>query len=487
SAHGYFVEADWVRIADQYFAAEALKNLRLKLDDESSERLANLIISRREDDGSWKEFLWVDLEVTHRAIEALASLDALSKVKDWNKTINWIKSRQRKDGGFSNKPGGPASLLSTFFAIRSLQLLNAIDSVNKDKAIEFIKSCHRNGGFVDIPEEMEEEKEWLVCDGVKSLEILNALNEVDPEVIADRVISWLRNKWNIGSLGVVYDAVMTLKALNKLNMLGKAETVNNIIKFQNPIDGGFKGVGDLEDTEHALRILQNMDMLNKVDTEKVKQWILSKPFNFYHGETNRIHSAVYCLKTLDVLEEVNVEKIVDKLLKHQPLDGGFGLDGNWRKSNLWYTYLAVDTLHMLNRISSINKERVVNYILSLRNPNGSFNESRDEGMSARAAPLAVITLNLLREISEVNEKTVNSILGEQMHDGGFRTLENTYYSLLALQYLCRLDRTVSSKAVNYVLSLQNLDGGFGWEKGDIRSLLKSTDYAVGILKIARKL
>ncbi|MBO3798305.1 MAG: prenyltransferase/squalene oxidase repeat-containing protein [Thermoproteota archaeon] len=177
SVYGYFRD-DGASIGAQNSAVETLKNLGLRLDDESSERLANLIISRREDDGRWSEFLWVDLEVTHRAIEALASLDALGRVKDWNKTIDWIKSLQGKDGGFSSKPGGSASLLSTFFAIRSLQLLNAMDSVNKEKAIEFIKSCYRNGGFDDKPEEMEEEKEWLAYSGVKSLEILNALNEV---------------------------------------------------------------------------------------------------------------------------------------------------------------------------------------------------------------------------------------------------------------------------------------------------------------------
>ncbi|MEM3648466.1 MAG: hypothetical protein QW506_04800 [Thermoproteota archaeon] len=105
------------------------------------------------------------------------------------------------------------------------------------------------------------------------LKSLTPLMRFDPEAIANRVVSWLRDEWSIWGLNVAYEAVMTLKALNKLTMLDKAETVDNIIKFHNPIDGGFKSVGNLEDTEHALSILQNMDMLNKVDTERQVEFI----------------------------------------------------------------------------------------------------------------------------------------------------------------------------------------------------------------------
>ncbi len=230
-------------------------------------------------------------------------------------------------------------------------------------------------------------------------------------------------------------------------------------------------------------------MLNRVNTEKIKQWILSRLLRsfYFHRETGETHSAVFCLKMLNALKEVNIERIINELLKHHLPDGGFGANEDWKKSDFENTYLAIDTLHMLNRIPSIDKEKVVNFILSLKNLDGGFSSKHSEDKkrfsSLWATSLAVNMLYLLGEIDRVDEKTVNFILGEQMDDGRFGTLEITYYALLALQRLGKLDSAVLSKAVNYVLSLQNLDGGFKWRKEDSWSSLESTDYAIGILKM----
>jgi hypothetical protein len=183
------------------------------------------------------------------------------------------------------------------------------------------------------------------------------------------------------------------------------------------------------------------------------------------------------------LQKVDVEKVVNELLKHQLSDGGFGGDEGWRESNLWETYLAIDTFYMLNRLSAINKEKVINYILSLKNPDGSFRHSKSEEHYDEATPLAVIILTLLGEDHRVDEKTINWIINDQREDGGFGDVLHTCLSLTALRYLGRLDNTVLTKAVNYVLSLQNLDGGFGWWKGDVWSWLDPTDYGTGVLKI----
>ncbi|MEM1554724.1 MAG: prenyltransferase/squalene oxidase repeat-containing protein [Thermoproteota archaeon] len=468
---------NWV--AWQHPAVESLKNLGLELDSESTERLITVLINWRSSDGSWGSNLWD----TWHAVEALASLNALNRIRDWERTVSFIKSLQRGDGGFSNRPGETTYLRFTFYAIRSLQLLNAVNSIDRGKAISFIKSCYKNGGFSDRPGwgEWVESTYW----GVESLEILNSLNEVDSGKIADKAISWLGDKGSTGYLYGDYCVVMTLRILNKLDLLDKVKLVNNVMNFQNIIDGGFKYGSRLYDTEHALRILSNMGMLNRVDEKKIEQWVSSQPF--YYWSTGDIHSAIYCLKTLNALQKADVKKVVDELLKHQLPDGGFGGDENWRESNLWETYLAIDTLHMLNRISSINKENVINYVLSLRKPDGSFRYSRSEENYDRATPLAVTILTSLEEAHRIDEKTINWIIKNQREDGGFGDILNTYLSLRALRDVGRLDNTILTKAVNYALSLQNLDGGFGWWRGDMWSWLDSTDYATGSLKISTKI
>jgi prenyltransferase beta subunit len=462
-------------VAWQHPAVETLKNLGFELNDESAERLITILIGWRSEDGSWGGNLWN----TWQAVEALASLNALNRIKDWSKTVNFIKSLQRNDGGFSNRPGEITYLRFTFYAIRLLQILNMVDSIDKNKAVEFIMLCYKNGGFSDRPEygEWVESTYW----GIKSLEILNLLNKVDSKTVSNRILSWLGDKGSIGYLYGDYCVVMTLKILNNLNKLDKAKTIENVMKFQNPVDGGFKQGSMIYNTEHAIRILYNIEKLDEVNKEKIKQYVLSLPF--YYWSTGDIHSAIYSLKLLDALQKVNARKIVDELLKHQLQDGGFGGDESWKESNLWETYLAIDTLSMLNEISAINKEKVINYVLSLKNPDGSFRYSKSEKWYDRATPLAVVTLSLLGETGKVDGKTKSFILKSQREDGGFGDILNTYFSLIALQYLSGLDDIVLSKTVNYVLCLQNLDGGFGWWMGDTWSWLDSTGYGTGVLKI----
>jgi len=132
----------------QYPAIESLKNIGLELDRESAERLINVLLSWRSEDGSWGG----ELDPTWKAIEALASLNAIGRV-NWEKTIRFIKSLQGSDGGFRNKPEDKETFLRrTFYAVRSLYLLNAIDVIDKSKTINFIMSCFKDGGFSDRPE-----------------------------------------------------------------------------------------------------------------------------------------------------------------------------------------------------------------------------------------------------------------------------------------------------------------------------------------------
>ncbi|MCC6005127.1 MAG: hypothetical protein LM590_12395, partial [Thermofilum sp.] len=417
---------------------------------------------------------------TYEALEALSFLNALNRVTDWSKTVEFILSLQAEDGGFRNRIGDSTSYLRfTYYALRSLYILNSINKVNKDKVLKYIMSCYKNGAFSDRPEW----EEWVDATfwGVKALEILNSLGKIDSDRVADDIISWLKERG--GSMGYLegdYFAVMTLQTLGKLNKLNKAKLISNIMLYKNPVSEAFKGWSTLYHTEHALKILSNINMLGRINIEKVKQFILNMPF--YYMSTGDIHSAVYSLKMLNALQYIDNGRILNELLKHQSPDGGFKGGESWTQPDIWETYLAVDTLHMLNILSSIDKTKVANYVLSLKNPDGSFKYSKNSGWYDRATPLAAMTLILLGYSELVDEKTINFILLSQRADGGFGDILNTYLSLKVLDYFKRLDKNVLTKAVRYVLSLHNLDGGFGWWTGDMWSWLDSTDYGVSVLK-----
>ena len=79
------------------------------------------------------------------------SLDLLNKI-DKNKHINWLKSLQRPDGGFSHIPGQPSHITHTYFAVKALKELGALGQIDKNKIVQFILSCqHPNGGFGHLP------------------------------------------------------------------------------------------------------------------------------------------------------------------------------------------------------------------------------------------------------------------------------------------------------------------------------------------------
>ncbi len=79
------------------------------------------------------------------------SLDLLDKI-DKTKHVNWLKSLQRPDGGFSHIPGQASHIIHTYFAAKTLKELGALNQIDRDKLIQFILSCqHPNGGFGYLP------------------------------------------------------------------------------------------------------------------------------------------------------------------------------------------------------------------------------------------------------------------------------------------------------------------------------------------------
>lgn len=306
--------------------------------------------------------------------------------------------------------------------------------------------------------------------------------------MAERILKWLGDGGSTGYLYGDYCAVMTLKTLNKLYMLDKNKIIENVMRFQNTVDGGFKYGISIYDSEHAIRILSNVGKIKKIDVEKIKTWFLSTWPSYPYLSTGDIHSILYSLIILGAQDKINKNEVLIELLRRQCSDGGFGhyRGGN---SNIWDTYLAIDMLFILNTISSDIKNRVVQYILSLRNTEGDFNYSRNERWgSVRPTALAVLILDMLGSIDKMDkDKIASLILRYQREDGGFGDIFDTYLSLRALKSLGKLSDQVLVKAMNYASSLRNLDGGFGWWKGDTWSWLDSTDYAASILYEIKKL
>ncbi|MEM2608636.1 MAG: prenyltransferase/squalene oxidase repeat-containing protein [Thermoproteota archaeon] len=477
-------------VFQKYCIVETLKNLNYSLKPLEVEYLVRKTLESYFKESKRK----YELSHTYYMLNILESLNMLDRIGNTNEIIETILSLYAN--GYFIAPVTHLSLEQTFYAVKSLKILKALDLINKTEVIDFLLEYYNSNTRIHIIsldnttliykpvwQNAIKESFWIV----ELLKILNSLEKIDIDKMVERAITFgERND---------YYLVMLLQTLGRLNMFN-VTSVNYLMNGYNPIDGSFKSGGDLKSTEHALRILKNLEKLDIIDGSMLVSSILSMQSEFFCKANNTFcdienaYRIVSILTTIGSCEEIDKNSIIEVLMKHQNPDGGFSHvaicsynDGDKYylrlNSSLLNTYLGVEILRMLDMLSSYDIKPIKNYVLSLKNPDGSF------GNSIKDTAMAVITLALLQSTEEIEETTIQYILKGQEEDGGFGDLESTYFSLRALHMLNRLNDAVFSKAVNYVLNLRNDDGGFSGRMGELKSRLDYTDYATSILSLRK--
>ncbi|MEM2981425.1 MAG: prenyltransferase/squalene oxidase repeat-containing protein, partial [Thermoproteota archaeon] len=430
-----------------YFAVEALKSIGISLPSFDAKYLARKVLQRYWTE-SHREY---DFSYTYYTLKTLESLNALSEIGNASSIIKTILSLQCSSGLFLNLMYGNApDMITTFYALSSLDVLNVLGLINKTKVAESIiadynwkKEFHYNcSGPYDFIE---------FFGSVKSLKLLDSLGRIDADEIAQSAISY-RDKaflpdhcqpyndryhyqfhvffnhcqsynegvycyhglypcpfYIVNPLEKEYYLVEILRALDKLYMVN-VTALDCIINNYNLVDGGFKSGGALASTECAVRILNNLAKLNIIDKERLIQYVLPTQSLTICDEDNvfcdisEIYSPVYILTTIGASEKINRSRLISKLANHQNSDGGFAYyenKGTFKfDSSLSATYYAVEILNMINMLGSFDVEKIKNYILSLKNPDGDFCRG------VKDTAMAVITLILLGEKDEIEEKTV---------------------------------------------------------------------------------
>jgi len=148
----------------------------------------------------------------HTIISHILNLDNLANV------TSWILSHQNRDGGFGL---GRSDILSTFYALESLNFIDPSLIKMDDNIMEFVQNCLTvDGGFTFIPDIYPPyiEPTWA---GIKICEILNK-NPLQ----SDKTIQFVLNLQNnnggfrrskymgISELEYTFKSLSTLKSLN---------------------------------------------------------------------------------------------------------------------------------------------------------------------------------------------------------------------------------------------------------------------------------
>ncbi|KZC07223.1 Geranylgeranyl transferase type-2 subunit beta, partial [Dufourea novaeangliae] len=177
--------------------------------------------------------------------------------------------RQQSDGSFTGDIWGEVDIRFSFCAVATLALMNQLDAIDVNKAVEYVMKCMNfDGGFGSKPG--GESHAGMIYCSVGLLSITGCLNLVD----ADQLGWWLcERQLPSGGLNgrpeklpdVCYSwwVLSSLTILGRLHWVNKEQLVKFVLSCQDTESGGFSDrPGDVADPFHTLFGLTALSLLN---------------------------------------------------------------------------------------------------------------------------------------------------------------------------------------------------------------------------------
>lgn len=178
-----------------------------------------------------------------------------------------VRKRQLNTGAFTGDEWGEIDTRFSYCAISCLSLLNQLDAINVDQAVEFIDQCQNfDGGFGSLPGSESHAGQVFCCVG--ALAIVGRLDVVDRDLLA----WWLceRQLPNGGLNGrpekledVCYSwwVLSCLSILDRIEWINKDKLIQFILRCQDEQGGIADREGDQVDVFHTLFGVCGLSML----------------------------------------------------------------------------------------------------------------------------------------------------------------------------------------------------------------------------------
>ncbi len=239
--------------------------------------------------------------------------------------IDALKSCQMKDGGFSAGPGQgtESNTIFTYYSLATLDLLDALDSVDRQQAAAYVRSLVQNEGSIKAKADDAGATLATTYYGVASLGLLHALDTVDKKSVIAYISTYREARkgyclipGKISMAGATFMAVKSLSLLNGLTPAVRTEVVNY-----------------LKGSRYSGRVKNNT-----YSTQPSMQ------------EMAAVLGALAELKSPNVIDKSNVYKFIESL--YIPENGGFGPEpglGTMPPS----TYYAVDCLLKIGKLDAL--------------------------------------------------------------------------------------------------------------------------------------
>jgi geranylgeranyl transferase type-2 subunit beta len=211
---------------------------------------------------------------------------------------------------------------------------------------------------------------------------LNYLQNLDKTRDKDAIGFYFNEHLKVSAL---YWGCSALNLLNNLSSHNKSETINFLLKCQNP-NGGFGGsIGQdshITSTHYALLTLAQFNSLNLISAEPIANYIKSlqnsdgsfKGDEYAETDSRFSYCAVAILKIINKLNEnyINIPKATEYVLSCQNFDGGFGsIPG--AESHGAYCFTCIGFLSVTNQLNLINKFETGKWLAERQTHLGGFN------------------------------------------------------------------------------------------------------------------
>lgn len=224
-------------------------------------------------------------------------------------------------------------------------------------------------------------------------------------------------------------------------------------------DGGYTSVqytdSTLYDTYLALETLSMLGV-NPPRLEDTEKWV--KNYNAINIRDYYLVNKIFMLLKQPLID---VSKQVLKLMDSTGRFGASEIDVE-TVSELETTFMCVELMNMLN--IKRHSEKTVEFILSLKNPDGGFGV---KGSSLSSTFYALNILSALTSPVEGLEDTLSFVRTHENPEGGFALkpgakpsfMEPTFMGLTCLKLL-RGKPLYATETIDFVLGCQNINGGF---------------------------
>ncbi|KAG0342924.1 hypothetical protein BG000_011498 [Podila horticola] len=179
-------------------------------------------------------------------------------------------------------------------------------------------------------------------------------------------------------------------------------------------------------------------------------------------------SAVQVLITYDRLDAINVDRVVDYITSLHNPDGTFSGDA-WGETDTRFIFCALNCLSLLKRLDDkrLNLEKTTEYIVRCRNFDGGFGSSPGGESHAAQVYVCVGSLTILGGQQHIDADQLGWWLSErQLKNGGLNgrpeKLEDVCYSWWVLSSLSMLKRVHwidGAKLTKFILEAQDTETG----------------------------